>query len=226
MSFRSRPIAAPETVGERLRQLREEANLTIDDLAEELSIAAKHLQAIEESRYQDLPGKVYARNFVRQYIARMDLNQAAAMERFEQEYAVVSAPQQRRNPLLPQRAQVEHPWWYRHGRLLMAGAVVVVVIGYFAWQIVQLLTPPALAVTDPAQDTSVTAATLTVRGNTEPNTEVKINNGPVEVAANGSFSVTVDLRVGLNTLKITAKKKRSGERVVVRQVLREEPKTP
>lgn len=226
MSFRSRPIAAPETVGERLRQLRVEANLTLDDLGEELSIATKHLQAIEESRYQDLPGKVYARNFVRQYIARMDLNQAAAMERFEQEYAVVSAPQQRRNPLLPRRAQVEHPWWYRHGRLLMAGVVVVVVIGYFAWQIVQLLTPPELVVTDPAQDMSVTATTLTVRGNTEPNTEVKINNGPVEVATNGSFSVTIDLQVGLNTLKVTAKKKRSGERVVVRQVLREEPKTP
>ncbi len=223
MSFRSRPIAGPETLGERLRQLRVEANLTLVEVANELSIAVKHLQAIEESRYQDLPGQVYARNFVRQYIARLDLNQAAAMERFEQEYAVMSAPQQRRNPILPQRAKLEHPWWYRHGRLLTAGAAVVLVLGYFAWQIVQLLTPPGLTVTAPAQDLIVTAATFMVRGTTEPNTQVKINNEAVEVSAGGNFSVTIDLQLGLNTLKVTAKKKRSGERVVVRQVLREEP---
>lgn len=226
MAFRSRPIAAPETLGERLRQLRTEANLSLDDVAGELRIAPKHLQAIEESRYQDLPGPVYARNFVRQYINRLELNQAAAMERFEKENAVMSAPQQRRSPLLPQRAQAEHPWWYRHGRLLMAGAVVVLVVGYFAWQIVHLLTPPDLAVTNPPQDTIVTTATIQIRGTTEPGSEVKINNEAVEVATSGNFSVTIDLQLGLNTLKVTAKKKRSGERVVVRQVLREEPPAP
>lgn len=224
MSFRSRTLVSPENVGERLRQLREESHQTIESIAHQLNVSVKHLQAIETSRYQDLPGKVYARNFVRRYVELVGLNVETAMEKFDQEYAVLTAPQQRRNPMLPQRAQAEHPWWYRHGRLLAAGAVVLLVAGYFGWQIVRLVTPPELIVTQPAADVLVTAATFTVAGSTVPGAEVRINNETTELAANGTFSVRVDLQAGLNTIKITAKKKRSGERTVLRQILYEVPK--
>lgn len=224
MSFRSRDLLTPESVGERLKQLRGESRLPLETLATELQIATKHLQAIEESRYQDLPGKVYARNFVRRYVERMGLNAATAMEQFDAEYAVLTATQQRRHPILPQRARAEHPWWYRHGRLLFAGLVVALVAGYFGWQIVRLVTPPNLDVLIPAGDTLATTPTQTVSGQVDQDTEVKINGEAVEVTKTGEFSVTIDLQTGLNTLKITAKKKRSGERVVVRQVLYEEPK--
>lgn len=224
MSFRSRTLVTPDNVGERLRQLREESKLTLDAVASQLNISIKHLQAIEESRYQDLPGKVYARNFVRRYIELVGLNVETAMEKFDQEYAVLTAPQQRRQSILPQRAQAEQPWWLRHSRLLFAGAVVAIVAGYFGWQIVRLVTPPQLTVTQPETDVLVRTSMLTITGSTEPSAEVRINNETAEVSATGEFSVPVDLQVGLNTIKITAKKKRSGEQVVIRQVLYEAPK--
>lgn len=224
MSWRSRALISPESVGGRLQQLRQEAHLTIEAVAAELQIAVKHLQSIEASRYQDLPGKVYARNFARRYIERMGLNVETAMEQFDKEYDVLTVPQQRRNPILPQRANAEHPWWYRHGRIVMASVVVALVAGYFGWQIIRLVTPPTLAVTQPAEDALVTAATYTIKGVTEEGAEVRINNETSTVTADGSFAVDVDLQPGVNTLKISAKKKRSGERTIVRQILYEVPK--
>ncbi len=224
MSFRARDLLTPDNVGERLKQLRIEARLSLEVLADELQVAVKHLQAIEESRYQDLPGQVYAQNFVRRYVERMGLNVETAMEQFTQEYAVLTTTQQRHHPILPTRINVGHPWWYRHSRLLLAGAVVAVVAGYFSWQIVRLVTPPNLEVTIPADDMLASVATQIVSGRVDQDAEVQINGEAVEVSEAGEFFVSVDLQTGLNTLKITAKKKRSGERVIVRQVLYEEPK--
>lgn len=221
MSFRARPLISQDSVGERLRQLRTEAHLSVESVANELQIAVKHLQAIEASRYQDLPGKVYARNFVRRYTERMGLNVETAMDRFDQEYAVVTAPQERRNPILPQRATSGHSWWRQNGRLLLAGAVVALVAGYFGWQIVRLVTPPQLTVSQPATDTLSSSASYTIQGLTEVGAEVRINNEPAEVTDQGVFTVQIDLQPGLNTLKISAKKKRSGERTIVRQILYE-----
>jgi DNA-binding transcriptional regulator YiaG len=43
MTFARRPLAAPDTLGERLRQLREERRLTLDELGRMLNIAPKYL---------------------------------------------------------------------------------------------------------------------------------------------------------------------------------------
>lgn len=60
---------APATVGERLRGARIAAGLDIDAIAAQTRIPERHLLAIEESRYADMPGRTYilgfARNFAR-----------------------------------------------------------------------------------------------------------------------------------------------------------------
>jgi len=222
MVFQKRSLAGPETLGHRLRQLRQEARLSLDDLARELKVASKYLAAIEDGRYQDLPGQVYARSFVRLYVARFGLNEAAAMERFDQEYALTQAARPSVRPLLAPRAKTDLSWWWRHLRLLFAVLIVLLAASYFGWQIISLYIPPDLLVIQPPTDMTTKEATITVSGQTDPGARVSINNQTIEVQENGQFSEQVDLRLGLNTLEVTSKKTRSGERIVVRQVLVEQ----
>jgi cytoskeletal protein RodZ len=219
MFFKQRPLAAPSTVGERLHQLREETRLDLADLAPQLKIPAKYLEAIEESRYQDLPGLVYARNFVRLYASRMSLNLTTVMEKFEEEYAIMAKTRGIARPLMVQRAKTEAPWYRRHGRLLIAGAVIMIVLAYFGWQIWNLFTPPNLVIVRPATDVTTTESAITVSGISEGDAKVSINNAPIQINDRGEFSESIDLQRGLNTLKITAKKKYSRERVVYRNIL-------
>lgn len=219
LPFRQRSMAAPETLGERLHQLRDEAQLSIEDVSRKIHVASKYLRAIEESRYHDLPGRVYAGNFVRLYAQLMNLNAHSAIERFHQEYRVITSARPTTRPLLLERAKEGKPWVRRHARSVIAVSALALLAGYFSWQVVRLITPPPLTVVQPAGDMSTKTAAIIVSGQTQPGAKVTINNQPVDVNPAGQFQESIDVQPGLNTLKISAIKKYSHQRTVVRQVV-------
>jgi len=79
--------------------------------------------------------------------------------------------------------------------------------------------PPKLAVITPAQNILTTESQLMVSGESEREAEVKINGEIVLNNHGGQFSQLVNLKKGLNNLVITAKKKYSREKTVIRQVI-------
>lgn len=222
MNFTRRPLAGPDTLGERLRQLRLEAKQTPEQIAKAVHVAVKYITAIEESRYKDIPGLVYARNFVRLYVRHMKLPVDSAMERFEKEWQVIQGRRTERAGMV-QRARTEPHWWQRHAGLLVASVAVAIVVSYFAWQIIQFFRPPLLVITNPSGDISTSQEELTLTGQSIAEAIVTVNNEPVEVQADGSFTDQVILQPGLNVLKISSQRKRSRTAVIVRRVVYELP---
>lgn len=62
-------------VGETLRRERLRRNLDLDSISRELKISSRMLQAIEDERFERLPGGVFARSFVRQYARLLGLDE-------------------------------------------------------------------------------------------------------------------------------------------------------
>jgi len=222
MTITRRPLAGPDTLGERLGQLRREKKLTIEELAERIQVATKYIEAIEESRYRDIPGLVYARNFVRLYVRAMQLPVESAMERFEQEWQVIQGRRTERARMVA-RAKTEPQWWQKHAGLLVAGIIVAGLMSYLGWQVLHFFQPPKLVLTQPAADLSTGSSSLVFAGETEPEVAVTINGQTVEIDDQGKFEETVDLQPGLNVLKVAAKRKRSQEASIIRRVLYERP---
>ncbi len=218
MMFTKRPLAGQETLGDRLRQLREERRATLEEASKAVIVPAKYLDALERSAYTELPGLVYARNFVRQYATWLSLPVETAMEKFEQEFQVVHG-RRVESPRLVARAKTEFPWYLRHGRFLIASGIILIVLTYLVIQAVRLLRPPFMEVLQPSTDISISENSIVVSGRTQPGVEVRINNQQTDVAADGTFVETVDLQTGLNTLKITGQRKISKPAVVERRVL-------
>ena len=54
-------------VGKILREQREAKGLTFEDVESSTSIRRSYIEAIENGKYDKLPGLVYARGFVRNY---------------------------------------------------------------------------------------------------------------------------------------------------------------
>ena len=72
MKAQSVPARIPETmgpdeIGPYLRSLREQFKLTPQDVSERLHIRVRYVNAIEEAKYENMPGKVYARGYVHTY---------------------------------------------------------------------------------------------------------------------------------------------------------------
>jgi len=76
-----------QTVGQDLRAARLRRGDEIAQVSRALKIRKDHLEALEEDRLEDLPGKTYAVGFVRSYARHLGLDASAYVERFKREIA-------------------------------------------------------------------------------------------------------------------------------------------
>ena len=115
-------------IGSSLREARERRGLTLTDVERRTKIRSRYLAALENERFDLLPGDAYAKGFLRGYAEFLgldgDLYADEFGERFaspEEPIAVARRPASRRLPLLA----------FIDRRLLVVAAIIVVVAGLF-----------------------------------------------------------------------------------------------
>jgi len=65
--------------GDKFRKAREEKELSLDDVSNVTKISARMLKAIEEEHFEQLPGGVFNRGFIRAYAKHLGLNSESAI---------------------------------------------------------------------------------------------------------------------------------------------------
>ena len=174
-----------ETVGQDLRAARLKRGDEIAQVSRALKIRKDHLEALEEDRLEDLPGKTYAIGFVRSYARHLGMDSAAYVERFKQEISGRAEEQVHAPAPIHQEEGRHLPQGWR----IIAG-VVVMLLGYGLWQLMapsgdtsqQVPEAPVLtqprpkpapapqAVIAPAQEATPSPATDAVPPTTSPGT--------------------------------------------------------
>lgn len=114
------------TIGELLRQTREQYDTSIEQIGAALRIRPVFLQAIEDNQYDRLPGPVYAVGFVRTYADYLGLDGAAIAQRFKGEAAGLETKADLSFPMpLPERSMP--------GGALLLVAIIVAACAYAVW---------------------------------------------------------------------------------------------
>jgi len=72
-------------IGDILREAREEQGYTIDEIQQITKIQKRYLIKIEQNDYSSLPGKFYARAFIKEYANVVGLNVAAILRQFDED---------------------------------------------------------------------------------------------------------------------------------------------
>ena len=72
-------------IGDTLRAEREKQNLTIKDIEKGTSIRSLYIDCIEKGEYQQLPGEVYTKGFIRNYANFLKLDADAAVKQYMDE---------------------------------------------------------------------------------------------------------------------------------------------
>jgi len=70
-------------IGARLKEAREEKGISLDSLQETTKIQKRYLQAIEEENFNILPGKFYARAFIKEYALAVNINVDELFKEYE-----------------------------------------------------------------------------------------------------------------------------------------------
>jgi len=71
-------------LGAYLREIRERQGLTLEEIAEETKINCRFLRAIEEEAWEDLPGEVYVRGYLRAYAEAVGLDPGEVLARYSE----------------------------------------------------------------------------------------------------------------------------------------------
>ena len=125
------PGLFPQTVGERLRVLREAAGMDLNDIGTRTRIPLRHLEAIERGEYSALPSPTYALGFTRSYARAVGTDEAPLVAQLRQELGRED-PKARGNlpyePVDPSRVPSRLLAW------TAAVLALVLAIGYWTWR--------------------------------------------------------------------------------------------
>ena len=116
-------------IGSSLREARERRGLTLADAEAETKIRSRYLAALENERFDVLPGDAYARGFLRTYAEYLDLDGDLYVDEFGERFA----PPEEAMTLPPAAARVRRRslGGIFDRRLAFAVAAVAAVAGLF-----------------------------------------------------------------------------------------------
>lgn len=75
------------TLGEKLRQAREERDISISEVAEHTRISPLYLKAIEEDDYSTLPGGIFNKGFIKSFAKYVGVDENEAMQDYARQYS-------------------------------------------------------------------------------------------------------------------------------------------
>ncbi|MGH7125962.1 MAG: helix-turn-helix domain-containing protein [Stellaceae bacterium] len=114
------------SVGALLRQARQGFGRDVGQIGAALRIRSLHLQAIEDGRYEDLPGGTYAIGFIRTYAEYLGLDGPEMVRRFKQE---IEGQEFKNDLSFPMPVSEGR----RAGSTLLLGGAIVALCGYGIW---------------------------------------------------------------------------------------------
>jgi cytoskeletal protein RodZ len=147
-------------IGGSLREARLKRNLTPADVQKAIRIRDRYLQALEEERWELLPGDAYVKGFLRTYADYLGLDGNLYVEEYNSRFARPDEPQ-----LVPERFARRGSRFGGVGflrPLIVVAVIVAIVAGLAAWQ----LSSSSNGTQGPPPTTSV--ATTTASHHTTP----------------------------------------------------------
>ena len=132
-------------IGRGLRAERERLGLTLKHAEAETRIRARYLAALEDERFDELPGEAYARGFLRSYASFLGLDGNAYLTAYRARSRAAEPPIAP-VPVRPPRAQ---PRW---AVAAAAAAAAVAALGFGAWKLDGRGDDPRAAAEDAARE--------------------------------------------------------------------------
>ena len=130
-----------ESFGAKLKREREKKGVTLEDISRDTKIGARMLRALEEDHFDQLPGGIFNKGFVRAYARRIGLDEEQAIADYleasgETPPPAGAQPLQETFPLevredikRPQSEPVQIPW--RTAGLIL----LIAVLSFAAWSL-------------------------------------------------------------------------------------------
>jgi len=195
-----------KTLGERLRDIREKAGVSIDEIAKVTKVNKKYLECIEIDNYDDLPSDVYVKGFLRSYSNFLGIDAKDVLRIYKKERGIqvnIAKPKIQDS----KKKKIKIPTVILPARMLFsifAGIFFITIAWYFYIETGKFSEVPRLLLSNPVNNVIIRENSTEVVGVTDIGNRVVINGQPIFVNEKGEFKERVSLREGINKLAIKA----------------------
>ena len=195
------------TVGQILREERERKFYSLEEIEKVTKIRVELLEALEADNWSKLPPATFVQGFIKSYGRFLGLDTNKLLAIFRREFSEHKNPprilQSFSNPLTTNRFNLTPS---KLISLVVVG-LVLVFFGYLWFEYRYLVLSPKLELTYPLDQVTVSEESIDIKGSTDPEATLSLNNQPVAIESNGQFSEEIKLIEGSNTLSLQATSK-------------------
>jgi cytoskeletal protein RodZ len=202
-----------KSVGEIIKDTRNKKKFSKKKLANLTKIKKEFIEAIETSRWEQLPEYPVVYGFVRSIASVLEIDQKNLLAILRRDYPPQSLPI---NP----KPDIEQKfvWSPKLAFIIGTSLVSIVIIGYLIFQYLNFISPPSLMVDYPKEGQTVKGRNLLVEGSTDSNATVLVNNQPTIVEDDGKFRAEIEIYEGTNQVVIVSRSRSGKETVVSRNI--------
>ena len=223
VSFINKKISPTNlSLAELLKKSRQQKKWTLEAVAKKINISKNYLRALEEGEFNELPGEVYAKNFLKVYSNFLGLNFKEILALYLSEkkiYQKTGQLNQKINQPLRRVRWTQFLVTPQIIRISLLGLVILILLFYLGLKIKAAISPPFLIISSPINNLVTSQKTIEISGQTEKEVILLINGQQVLIDENGYFSESISLQPGSNIIKISSTKKRGRETIIYRNIV-------
>lgn len=194
------------SIGIQFQEERKNQNLSIEEVSRATKIRAEFLSAIERGDYKKLPSPAYAYGFVRNYAEFLGLPVEKSLAIFRREFdgkkAVEVLPKG-----LTNSSDFTLPRFKIGKSALLVGAVFLIISAFLFFQYRAAVFNPGLDVDSPQEGQTLSSLNIEVKGKTDPNGILMVENEQVTINSDGSFKKQITVFPGSTSLTFQVENK-------------------
>jgi transcriptional regulator with XRE-family HTH domain len=202
-----------ETLGQIFKRYREAEKIKVERVEKDTKISKRMILAIENDDFKQLPDDLYATHIIKTYAKYLSLDYNKLLNLYKKDFGKFKEEKNFTTK------KVKVYFTPQGARNLVIALIVIALLGYLGLQIGKIFKPPQLIIFQPDKDLIISRNYLEIKGQTEKEARVFINEKEVFLDSRGEFTAALDLQNGLNIIKISAVNKHSKENTVYRQIL-------
>lgn len=194
------------TLGEKLKMVREEANVSLNEISKATKVRKIYLEKLEEGKFDELPPEVYVRGFLKSYAKYLGIEMTDVMRLYEKEQGIAENIKKLNEPKI-RKKRIQLPSLTITPNIFAIGIFILLVLAgfiYFYREVGKFSQEPRLVILQPTNNVSIEGNTVDIVGVTEKDSKITINQQPVFVNEKGEFKETISLQQGVNELEIKA----------------------
>lgn len=202
----TRKKVSSHTLGEKLKIVRENANVSLNEISKATKVRKVYLEKLEEGKFDELPPDVYVRGFLKSYAKYLGIELSDVMRLYEKEQGIAENIKKLHEPKA-RRKRFQLPYVTITPNVFAIGIFALLVLAgfvYFYREVGKFSEEPRLVILQPANNVSIDGNTVDITGVTESDSKITINQQPVFVNEKGEFKETISLQQGVNELEIRA----------------------